>query len=205
VIALRGLASFATRGPEPAPQPRCELCGAPLGEAHRHVVELGARGVQCACRGCALLFDRADADTKFRTVPDRVLTDRAFAMTAEAWARLGVPVALVFFVRDSRTGTIAAGYPGPAGITDGELEPQVWDAVVAATSLASELAPDVEALLVHGERGTAAMSCYLIPITAAYELAGKLRTSWRGFSGGDEARRELAGFLTALDHQGDRR
>jgi uncharacterized protein DUF5947 len=200
VIALPGLATFAAASRATDRVAACELCGSVLPERHHHVVEIGRRGVQCACRPCALLFERDDGRTRFRTVPDRV---KRGELAIDLWAQMA-PVGLAFFVRDSRHGMIVS-YPGPAGIVDGTLDTDAWDAVAAATPLAAELAADVEALLVHGERGARHVTCYLVPITTAYELAGRLRSCWHGFSGGDVARRELAGFFLELDRRGARR
>ncbi|MDB4959791.1 MAG: hypothetical protein JWO36_7360 [Myxococcales bacterium] len=205
MIALRGLAPFtapsATRTRSPS-EAICELCASPLGAHHRHVVEIGVRGVQCTCQACAILFSRSDSETRFRTVPDRVLGDPAFAMTTSRWVELGIPVGLAFCFFDSASGHAVISYPGPAGVTEAELEPAVWEAIVAATPLAAQLERDVEAILVHGERGAPTMACYLVPISSAYELAGRLRTCWRGFSGGDEAAREIAAFFADLDRRG---
>ena len=199
MIPFRALAQLASE-PRPASGPRCELCGSPLREPHRHVVELGARGVQCTCTPCAILFSRPDSTARFRTVPERVVADPAFAMTAERWAGLGIPVALAFFFRDSTRDEVVVCYPGAAGVIEAALEPAAWHEVTQATPLAAELAEDVEALLVHGERGAPTLACYLVPISAAYDLAGRLRRTWRGFTGGDEARREVATFFAELDH-----
>ena len=196
MIGLRALQPFTA--PRPAQTARCELCAAPIGEPHRHVRELGARGVACACQACAILFERGDA--RYRTVPDRVLRDPAFAPPP---AGLGVPVGLACFVREA-TGVVT-WYPGPAGITDAELAVEAWQALAAATPLAAKLEPSVEALLVHTPRGQARHACYLVPITAAYELAGRLRATWEGFTGGAQAEAELAAFFAELDARGGRR
>jgi len=202
MIGFPSIASFAT-SQRAADEPACELCSAPIGDRHRHVVEIGKRGALCACEACGLLFANADARARYRTVPDRVRADRSFALTAHDWAQLGIPVGVAFCYRDAARTVIC--YPGPAGIVDAELDPATWDAVAGATPLAGSLEPHVEALLVRGKRGQAAMACYLVPITAAYELVGKLRASWRGFSGGDEAERELDAFFASLDRRGGRR
>lgn len=191
MIGLRALVPYAK--PAPVAAPACELCGAPIGEAHRHVIELahGPRGVRCACGACGILFDRGGS--RFRTVPDRVLADPAFAL---APTELGIPVGLAFLVRSG--GTTLVGYPGPAGITDAELAEGTWERLVAATPLARELVDAVEALLVYGERGAQRLECYLVPVTRAYELAARLRASWQGIAGGDAAHAELAGFFAGL-------
>lgn len=205
MIALRSLARFAEADGLASRHARCELCGSPIGELHRHVVELGQRGAQCACQACGILFARSEAGARFRTIPDRVRVDRAFALTPAQWAELGVPVALAFCYRDSQRESGVVCYPGPAGVTDAELEPTAWDAIAAATPLAHDLEPDVEALLVHGPRGAASLACYLVPISTAYELVGRLRGTWRGFSGGEESDVELARFFTELDERGEQR
>lgn len=191
MIALRALARYAQ--PEPVAPPACELCGAAIGELHRHVIELahGPRGVRCACGACAILFDRGGS--RFRTVPDRVLADPAFAL---APSELGIPVGLAFIVRSG--GETLVGYPGPAGITDAELADDTWARLAAATPLARELVDAVEALLVYGERGAQRLACYLVPVTHAYELAARLRASWEGIAGGDAAQAEITGFFATL-------
>jgi len=40
--------------------------------------------------------------------------------------------------------------------------------------------------------------CYLAPISSCYELVGTVRLHWRGFSGGEEAWREIDGFFADL-------
>jgi hypothetical protein len=68
-------------------------------------------------------------------------------------------------------------------------------------------APDVEAILIYrrdaGEnslvsRGEAGVDCFLVPIDACYELAGRMRLHWRGFDGGSEARASIAEFADGV-------
>ncbi len=200
MIRLRPLEPF-TPSARPKVVPaveRCEICGTVVPEAHRHIVDLERRGLACACHACAILFVRAEPGGRFRTVPDRVIADATFAMSAAAWSALGVPVGLAFVFYSSPLARHVVCYPGPAGVTEAEPPPGLWEALVAATPLARTLVPDVEAVLVHGERGAPQLSCFLIPIDAAYALSGRLRRCWRGFSGGDEAERELRTFFADL-------
>ncbi len=205
MIGLPSLAKLASPARPAAAEARCELCSSPLAERHRHVVELGRRGVLCACHACALLFANGDGGARYKTVPERVRVDAAFAVSPQDWAQLGIPVGLAFFHRDSARACTVAGYPGPAGVVEAELEPSVWQAIADATPLARELADDVEALLVRGTRGAARMTCYLVPISATFALVARLRASWQGFSGGDAAERELAAYFAALEQQGGAR
>lgn len=192
MISMPSLSRLATT---PAPRTaECELCASDLPERHNHVVELGERGVKCVCRPCGLLFEHCDS-AHFRTVPDRVIAGELAAGTD--LGRLGIPVALAFCYIDSLRGNIVC-YPGPAGVIDAELEPTTWAAIREATPLARRLEADVEALLLHAPRGAETVTCFLVPISSTYELAAKLRDSWRGFSGGTEAEAALAEFLADL-------
>ncbi|MCD0485028.1 DUF5947 family protein [Streptacidiphilus sp. ASG 303] len=183
--------------PRPSGPPRCELCGGRLAEDHRHLADTERRALACACTACALLFDRPGAGGgRFRTVPDRRLADPGIRLDAAAWEALGVPVAVAFFFRNSALGRLVACYPSPAGATEGEPDPEAWEAVLGSSPLAGLLQPDVEALLVRrtGDRG----DCYLVPVDDAYGLVGRMRLHWRGFDGGAEARAELDAYFGRL-------
>ena len=41
---------------------RCDLCGEPIPDDHRHLLDLDSREVSCSCRACSLLFDRPAAE-----------------------------------------------------------------------------------------------------------------------------------------------
>jgi hypothetical protein len=203
MIALHAHAPYAGPATRVEPAPGCELCLSPLGAHHGHVVEIGVRGVLCVCRSCAILFSRSAA--QFRTVPERVVVDRRFALTAVAWTALGLQVGLAFCVCDSTTGCDAICYPGPTGIVATDIDPAIWRALAAETPLAAECEPDVEALFIHGETGAAHLSCYLVPITCAYELVARLRGSRCGPSGAAAADGELAAFFAELELRGGMR
>ncbi|GAC1399585.1 MAG: hypothetical protein NVSMB65_17620 [Chloroflexota bacterium] len=55
--ALRQLA----RGAAPRGEEHCDLCGAAVAREHRHILNVATRELLCACRACAVLFDRAAA------------------------------------------------------------------------------------------------------------------------------------------------
>ncbi|MFJ6608738.1 DUF5947 family protein [Streptomyces sp. NPDC091289] len=187
------LAQFTRRPPPPGE--RCELCGEPLPDEHRHLVDTTRRSLKCSCPPCHLLFTRPGAGQgRFRAVPDRYLTDPGFLLDDDGWNRLQIPVGLAFFFRNSALDRFAAFYPSPAGATESELDPATWEAVIGSTRLAGLLEDDVEALLLHAERDRPA-TCTLVPIDVCYELVGRMRLHWKGFDGGSEARAALAEFF----------
>jgi hypothetical protein len=47
-------------------------------------------------------------------------------------------------------------------------------------------------------RGESGVDCFLVPIDACYELAGRMRLLWRGFDGGSEARASIAEFIDGV-------
>ncbi len=139
----------------------------------------------CTCRGCALLFTNAGAaQGRYRTVPDRVLSDPNFQFDLARWDQLAIPVGLAFLFNNSSLDQTVAFYPSPAGATESELNAEAWAEIGQDTPLLDELEPDVEALLLR--RTDDGVVCYLVPIDICYELVGLVRTYWKGFAGGDE-------------------
>jgi hypothetical protein len=158
----------------------CEMCGAPVGDDHSHVVDLARRALLCTCRPCALLFDYPDARLAYKTVPDRY---RALdPLPLPVWEDLQVPVGVAFFFVNSELDRVVGVYPSPAGATESELPLGAWDAVLAAAPALSTLVPDVEA-------------AYVVPFEVCHELVGELRRRWRGFDGGQDARQALDRFF----------
>ena len=174
----------------------CELCAAPLAEPHPHVVDLDQRNVCCACQACALAFGGAGTQ-RYRTVPERVLTDAGSNLGEAEWAALEVPVRFAFFFFNSKLGRWLAFYPSPAGPTESQLSLTAFEALVARNPLVAAVEKDVEALLVYGGR-SGPFDCFLVPIVRCYELVGLVRRHWRGFDGGDDVRREIEGFFANL-------
>lgn len=195
---------------------RCEMCGVPIPESHGHIVDVQSRALMCVCRACYLLFIYEGASLgKYRAVPDRYLYDPKFLLTNHQWESLQIPVGIAFFFINSVLGRFVAFYPSPAGATESLLPLDIWDEVLAANPSFANLEPDVEALLINrlaqgssSDEGVASpraadvrtkgTECFLVPIDACYELAGRVRLHWRGFSGGEGVWQEIAAFFASL-------
>ncbi len=192
------LARITSNRPAPAQAgQRCEMCAEPITDEHQHVVNVAGRQLMCVCRGCYLLFTDSQAELRYRAVPDRYLALPDFALDRRAWDALQIPVGMAFFFRNSALDRTVAFYPGPAGACESELDLEAWKAISAAEPRVGLLADDVEALLVRvPDEGEPI--CYLVPIDACYEFVGGLRTLWRGFDGGQEARQFIDEFFTTL-------
>jgi Family of unknown function (DUF5947) len=190
--ALSVLAQIRASRPEPSPYERCEMCGAPVAEAHQHVVNVSSRSLLCTCRACYLLFTHDDAALAYRAVPDRYLSFPDLA--APVWDELELPVGTAFLFRNSALDRVVAFYPGPAGATESELPLESWERVVASAPGLATMKVDVEALLVRAVDQK--IEAFLVPIDVCYELVGHLRMLWRGFDGGQDVRQRLDDFFT---------
>ena len=187
---LAALRRVTRERPAPRAGDRCDMCTAPIGAEHAHVVDVSSRALMCSCRPCYLLFTDERADLRYRSVPERYLSFPDLTMDGRAWDELEIPVGLAFLFRNSDQGRTVAFYPGPAGATESELPLTAGDRIPAL----AELRPDVEALLIRRDPG----SCHLVPIDACYELVGRLRTLWRGFDGGTEAHAAMDAFFARV-------
>ncbi len=179
----------------------CELCTEPIGDEHGHLVDVKARNLMCACRGCYLLFSSDGAGGgHFKAVPERCLSFPDFELSPGQWDSLQIPVSVAFFFVNSELGRVAAFYPGPAGATESELPLDTWAEVVAANPQLGTLQPDVEAFLVRSKSNRGGgTQCYVVPIDLCYELVGHLRRLWRGFDGGREANDKIDAFFNDIE------
>lgn len=193
----------ANAPPPPRAGERCELCNEPIGDEHGHLVDVEARSLMCACRGCYLLFTVDGAGGgHFKAVPDRVLAFDDMAFSPAEWDALQIPVSVAFFFINSSLDRVCAFYPGPAGATESLLSLDTWSQIVEANSRLADIEPDVEAFLVRADpRRETPPECYLVPIDWCYELVGELRQGWRGFDGGQEARQALDDFFARVQKQ----
>jgi hypothetical protein len=200
VNALRALEPFLRSRPEAAPgRERCGVCAEPIdGDGHGHLVDHEQRALVCACPTCARLFARPDTNGgRFQIVPTRVLVDPAFHLRDAGWAALGIPVRLAFIFYNTRLARWVALYPSPGGAVETDVPPAAVEALATATPLIAEVAPDVEALLIHG-RPAATPETFLVPIDACYRMVGEVRRSWRGMSGGDLVWPRIDSFFDEL-------
>ncbi len=182
----------------------CEMCAAPIPDVHSHVVNVESRSLMCSCRGCYLLFTREGAALgKYRAVPDRHLYDPSFQLSEIDWEEFQIPVRIAFFFFNSSMGRVAAFYPSPAGATESLLPLDMWQKLSTTNPILGEIAPDVEALLVHG-RNREGFDCFIVPIDACYELTGLIRRRWKGFDGGEEVWRDVDDFFERVRSRSER-
>lgn len=187
--------------PEQAPPrpdvERCDLCAQPVPPDHRHMLDLEQRRILCACRACALLFDRdAAGGGHYRLIGERHLLLDGFELDDARWDELAIPVDMAFFFRDSRADAIVALYPGPMGATESQLDLSAWDDIERANPILGELEPDSEALLVNRTRG--AREHWIVPVDACYRLVAVIKTHWKGLGGGSEVWDRVDAFFDDL-------
>ncbi|MEY7973414.1 DUF5947 family protein [Saccharomonospora xinjiangensis] len=222
---LRELARAATGSAEE--RHRCELCGEIVPDEHRHLLRLPSRELSCACRACAVLFDRANSRAgRYRAVPESRERLSGTPVDDVGWAALGVPVGLAFFVRhddvtreqpdtgddcdDGDDGhdadasgagegtTVTAYYPSPLGVVGTDVDPQAWERLVRKQPSLARLEPEVRALLVHRDIGEQ----WLVGIDECYRLVARVRGTWSGMTGGDEVWHEIGRFFAELRGDG---
>jgi len=191
LAALRGAVE---RGSNGRAGEQCEMCAVEIAPAHRHVVDATERTLKCLCPHCFMLFsDEAAAHGRFRQVPMRYVDLGDAGLDDATWDTLAIPVSLAFFFHSSSQDRAVAFYPGPAGATESLLPLDAWQAVLDRNPSFADALPDVEAVMVRRDRDVTA--CFIVPIDACYELAGRLRMHWSGFDGGAEAHAELTSFF----------
>ncbi|MFC4056116.1 DUF5947 family protein [Actinomadura syzygii] len=171
---------------------RCGLCDVPVADGHAHVLDESTGELECACRACALLFEKDGAGFgHYRLVPDRRLR-----LSGVSAADLGVPVRLAFFTVGP-DGAVTARYPSPVGATAWTVDPAAWTAAAAREPGLASMRPAVEALLVSTVGG--ADEQWLVPIDDCYRLVAVIREAWTGLSGGDRVWGAVEEFFTRLD------
>jgi len=169
------------------------MCAGAVGPEHRHVWDEQDGELICACPPCSLLFVReAAGGGRYQLVPTH--GRRLTGLSADG---LGVPVGLVFFVKQ-RDGRVLGHYPGPLGATESGIDPDAWRAVEARVPALAELTPHVEALLLWTGTPRSGDQQWVVPVDDCYRLVALIRRHWTGMSGGSAVWREIAGFFDDL-------
>ena len=192
---MNGLASLRRFTASRPALEHCELCAAVVAGEHEHLVDPRSRRLLCACHACAILFEGAGA-TQYRRVPGDVRELAGLEIADTFWNGLSIPIGLAFLFRSSASGSILALYPSPAGPTEASVDEDSWRELAALHPALEKIGADVEALLVNRTRE--AREYYIVPIDEGYKLTGLIRQHWQGFSGGDEAWRQIRMFFDDL-------
>jgi len=196
------LQRFLAARPKPRAEESCEFCGAAIFENHSHLVNIEKRGLLCVCRPCYLLFTREGAaGGNYKAVPERYQFLPNMVLNEAQWDELQIPVGIAFFFFNTSLGRMLAFYPSPAGATESLLPLETWGEWVKRNAALASISADVEALLVQNVKRSGKFESFIVPIDACYELVGRIRRSWKGFDGGEEAWREINDFFARLRRQ----
>jgi Family of unknown function (DUF5947) len=171
----------------------CDLCGKPIDHDHRHLLHLVDRRILCTCESCLAM---RGGDAELRPTGTRTLWLDDFDLPDEIWASFGIPIGLAFFIDSTVTGGIAALYPSPAGATESEIEPLVWNRLRTQNPVLMGLELDAEALIVN--RMVDPPLHAIAPIDECYRLVGLVKVNWDGISGGAGLERAISGFFDEL-------
>ena len=189
---------------KPALGTDCEFCGVEIAPSHSHTVNVETRNLMCVCRACYLLFTSDGAGGgKYKAVPERYIHLPEFVLSRAQWDRLQIPVGIAFFFFNSSLGRTVVFYPSPAGATESLLSLESWEELVGMNPILATLSADVEALLVRNLQRRESFDRFIVPIDACYELVGRIRQSWKGFDGGDEAWAKIDAFFADLRARSD--
>jgi hypothetical protein len=194
---MRSMARTGSAAQPEAPrlpaQERCDICGAPVPDDHRHLLHLVERRIACSCEACWALHS---GDAEYRPAGTRTVWLDGFECGEEMWGMFQIPIGLAFFMRSSVTGGVVAFYPSPAGATESELDLEAWGQLVQRNPELSELDPDAEALIVN--RLSDPHQYVIAPIDTCYGLVGLIKSRWEGISGGSVLEQAVPGFFAEL-------
>ncbi len=172
----------------------CEICGEATTDRHAHLVDVHARALACVCDPCAQTLGGGG---RYRRVPTDVKRVAALADDERWWPALGLPAGMAFFVpRGHGDVGVTAHYPGPAGATEGAVAREAWSDVARRCEAAGGIEPEVQALLVNRIDG--AREHWIVGVDRCWELVARVREHWKGLTGGDDMKRELARFFSEV-------
>ena len=175
---------------------KCELCGMPVSEDHRHLLELNERRILCACEPCLAMKSGLE---NYCPVGSRTLWLDDFVFPDELWAAFQLPVGLAFFMRSTGTNSVVALYPSPAGATECELHLESWDKLLEVNPILRDLEADAEALVVN--RISSPSQHAIVPIDECYRLVGLIKSTWQGISGGNAIEDAVPKFFEYVRHK----
>ncbi len=178
---------------------RCGFCGTVLSPDHRHLVDLPAMKFICSCEMCMIINGE---NGRFTPLPQRCVQLNNFNMSDALWSDFLIPVNMAFFVKSEiKKGTVAY-YPAPTGATESKLKMEAWNNLMEINPILTDMAPDLEALLVNrlGDEG----QYYLVPIDSCYKLIGMIRMAWKGIFGGKEVNDIINQFFNDLKEKAAR-
>lgn len=184
--ALQALRRFVA----PVGHARCELCAATLAARHDHLLERRTRQLACACMACASLFERPGSE-RLRVRPS------ARVVAAERIELISWPTPIRLAWAGVVDGAASLAYPGPSGVVSSPIGNDAWTRMTRDTPVLATIVDDVEALLVDARASTP--RAFVVSIDRCFELAGIVRKSWRGLSGGTEVHRAIAAFFAELE------
>jgi hypothetical protein len=194
----------ADRTAEPQEE-ACELCGEWLPERHRHLVDVPAGRLLCTCQACSTLLDHSAAGgSHYRLVPRETRRVVDPDVPDPRWHALAVPVELAFVLHSTPEDGLVALYPGAMGATAARPDPDAWRVIVEENPVFAGLEPDVEAVLfrrtrpAEGPSGEGVREAWITPIDLCFQLTGRIRSRWRGLSGGSEVWEALDEFFDRL-------
>jgi hypothetical protein len=199
VAGLRGLARPARQingtggAPPSADAEICDLCGVTIAADHRHLLHLVERRIVCACEAC---WAMRSGEGDYRPTGSRTLWLPELQLPDEVWAGFGIPIGLAFFMRSTVTECVVAMYPSPAGATESELHFESWSRMTELNPVLDDLEPDIEGLIVN--RLSDPPMYAIAPIDRCYALAGAIKATWEGISGGTGVEHAVTRFFEAL-------
>jgi hypothetical protein len=196
ISGMRGLARARPGGAVPAESEadeRCDLCGVPIPDDHRHLLALVDRRIVCSCEAC---WAMRSGEGDYRPTGNRTLWLPGLDVPDELWASFQIPIGLAFFMQSTVTACVVAMYPSPGGATESELHFDSWSRMLELNPVLEGLEPDIEGLIVNR---LADPPLYVIaPIDRCYELTGTIKAHWEGISGGLAVELAVADFFERL-------
>jgi Family of unknown function (DUF5947) len=174
---------------------RCELCSTLIPPEHRHLLELPAHQIVCACNPCALRFQNV-IEGRFNLIPRDARSLPEFSITDSDWENFALPINLAFFFYSTAQMKMMAYYPSPAGATESLLPLSAWEGLANQNPALQKMKAEVEALLVN--RTNKSRDYFIAPIDKCFELVGTIRMHWRGLSGGQEVWEKIDDFFQRL-------